>query len=424
VASLAWSAREGRQTRGLGAGGDPLEEQEQDNPSRLVGVELFLSRAERERGERKRDARIAVHTQNERERGGERGDAHATLATRRRETKKGRKGRRSADGRTSAVFTSQRIIPRRVRPRRIAIVREISPRVTRPSARANLRKIRSIDCSIVRERVVFIFFSSLPSLRVSRDVRASISFCLSPSPLCPCAPPFALADALVFSLSVCLSLSPPVVQCAEYNAVLHYRRGQKCASPECWSTAARSSRSSLSRARGNRRGAYPEGPPGGTTECLSGSADPRAAGGGGVGGEGGRGSGGGRCQERRGARKGPCRTQHRRRSSSTDKYVVPQRRQATHGHGRYQTVSLESCIMKTAPSPPSGIPLLLCFDKYLVRFYTLSRSGGARESESRSRRASLHARVPQCARARVCVCVSYKVLRADRPRSRIFRLSG
>lgn len=213
MASLAWSAREGRLTRGLGAGGDPLKEQDQDNPFRLVVVELFLPRAERERGERKRDARIAVHTQRQREKereGGKRGrtrDARNALRGGGKRRKEEKEDAARTDGRTNAVFTSQRIIPRRVRPRRIAIVGEISPRVTRPSTRANpVRSGRSTARSFASVSSLLFFFS-FPSLRrVSRDVRASVSL---PLPCARALPPFfALADARSCSLCLCLSLSP------------------------------------------------------------------------------------------------------------------------------------------------------------------------------------------------------------------------
>lgn len=219
----------------------------------------------------------------------------------------------------------------------------------------------------------------------------------------------------MFSLSLSLSLSRSF---SALNITLFYIIvGDRSACRQSAGVQPRGVRDrSLTRKRSNRRGAYPEGPPGGTTECLSGSADPRAAGGGGVGGEGGRGSGGGRCQERRGARKGPCRTQHRRRSSSTDKYVVPQRRQATHGHGRYQTVSLESCFMKTAPSPRRASPFY-CASISTSCDSIRCRVVAAHVRASRNRDAPPRRARPPCARACMRVC-SYKVLRADRPRSR------
>lgn len=212
-----------------------------DDPScLLVVVELFSSTGrERARGKKRERERQThgsfVHTykERERERESER-DAHATLTTRfveegNEERKKERRTQRSAVqreqtyGRTNAVFTS-RWDYSTSRSSRVESSAKFRERVNSPFGRASLVRDpvdRLIDRH-VRERVVFIvffFFCSLPSVAerpcvcVCVCVHLSLSFSLSRARALP--PPLFRRS---LALSLFLSRSFSVAQCAEYNA--------------------------------------------------------------------------------------------------------------------------------------------------------------------------------------------------------------
>lgn len=237
-----------------------------DDPSRLVVLELFLPRAENERGERERERRtirLYTHSDREREREGRTRDARNALrggGKRRKEEKKERRTQRSAvrtDERTyersfhlATDYSTSRFQTR---------TSESRTRESRPSVRASLVRIRSIRL-VDRSRACHLYYSFFfcvcvfSSFPPSRDVRVHLSLSLFLSPV-PVRSPLSS-----FLLTLFLSVSFSVAQRAEYNVRFTLHRPGETevrVARVCRSTAARSSRSFPHvREKGNRRGAY------------------------------------------------------------------------------------------------------------------------------------------------------------------------
>ena len=218
VASLAWSAR-----GILGAGGDPLKEKVNDS-SRLWYLRFFFH-GQRASEEREKETHESfTHIQRQRKREGE--DAHATLTARFVEEGNEERKKRKTDAtqrsvRTNAVFTSRRIVPHRVHPRRIEVDRSrISPRLAllalrqgEPSRKGSVDRL--VDCLRLRACRLYFFLISFPSLRPSRNVRVHLSLSLSlflspPLSYIRALPSSLLTLSLSFSVSLFLSLGRSV----------------------------------------------------------------------------------------------------------------------------------------------------------------------------------------------------------------------